>query len=149
MKTARLLTATVLACATVCGLPALAQDHGAGEEWETLYDEVLTLQNTGQYGRGVVVAQKALAVAEQNVGANHPDTATSLEYLALFYRAQAEYAKAEPLYKRALAIKEKAYGPDHPSVAKSLENLAALYRKSDRDSQAVELSERAAAILAK
>ena len=38
----------------------------------------------------------------------------SLNNLAVLYRSQGAYAKAEPLYLRALAIREKALGPDHP-----------------------------------
>ena len=51
----------------------------------------------------------------------------SLNNLALLYRAQGQYAKAEPLYQRALGIREKALGPEHPDVARSLNNLAVLY----------------------
>jgi tetratricopeptide (TPR) repeat protein len=54
--------------------------------------------------------------------------AASLNNLAELYRAQGQYAQAEPLYKRSLAIVEKALGPDHPNVATSLNNLALLYK---------------------
>ncbi len=74
--------------------------------------------------------------------------ALSLNFLADIYRAQGQYAQAEPLYKRALAIVEKALGPDHPSVAASLENLAALYRATKRDEEAETLEQRAARIRA-
>ncbi len=90
----------------------------------------MELYRSGQYDRAVVVAQQALQVAEQNVGPNHPDVATSLNNLAELYRIQGEYAKAEPLYKRSLAISEKALGPNHPDVATVLENLAVLYRNT-------------------
>ena len=72
--------------------------------------------------------------------------ATSLNNLALLYKAQGQYAQAEPLYKRALAIDEKALGPDHPDVAVSLNNLAALYRAMNRDDEAEPLEQRAARI---
>ncbi|MGB3519673.1 MAG: tetratricopeptide repeat protein, partial [Elainellaceae cyanobacterium] len=44
------------------------------------------------------------------------------------YRAQGNYAAAEPLYQRSLSIDETALGENHPSVATSLNNLAELYR---------------------
>lgn len=81
--------------------------EGAGIEWKILNDETLELLRTGQYERGVKVAQAALKVAEQNVGPEHPDVATSLNNLAALYDKQGDYAKAEPLYKRSLAIWEK------------------------------------------
>ena len=83
----------LLAITTTCVLLCLATPpvwaDGAGIEWDVLNDEVKKLYRTGQYDRGVVVAKKALDVAEQNVGANHPDVATSLNTLAELYRAMA------------------------------------------------------------
>ena len=138
-----------IALATVLWLtaaPAYAQ--GAGIEWETLNQEATDLYRAGQYDRAVVVAKKALEVAEKDVGPNHPDVAQSLNNLAALYRAQGQYAQAEPLYRRSLAIWERALGPDHPDVATSLENLAALYRATQRIAEAEKLEERAARIRA-
>ena len=102
--------------------PAAAQNI----EWETLNQEVLSLYRQGRYDRAVVVAKKALDVAEKSHGPTHPDVATSLNNLAELYRTQGQYAAAEPLYKRSLAINEKALGHTHPDVASPLQNLAAL-----------------------
>ena len=122
--------------------------QGAGVEWDILNQEVMELHRQGKYERAVVVAQKALEVAESNVGPDHPNVATSLNNLAGLYDDQGEYAKAEPLYKRSLAIWEKALGPDHPDVATALENLAALYRATNQDKEALELDKRAERIRA-
>jgi hypothetical protein len=46
--------------------------HAQGIEWETLNNEVESLYRQGLYDRAVVVAKKALQVAEQAVGPNHP-----------------------------------------------------------------------------
>jgi tetratricopeptide (TPR) repeat protein len=100
----------------------------AGIEWDTLNREVTDLYRAGHYDRAIVVAKKALEVAEHNVGSHHPAVAASLNNLAELYHAKGDYEAAEPLYKRALAIWEKALGPTHPAVATSLNNLAALYR---------------------
>ena len=66
--------------------------------------------------------RRALAIAEKALGPEHPNVATSLNNLAELYRAQGQYAEAEPFYKRALAIWEKALGPEHPSVDISTPN---------------------------
>ena len=71
--------------------------EGADVEWDILNYEVKELYRTGKYGRAVVVAKKALEVAEENVGPYNPDVATSLNNLALLYRTQGHYAKAERL----------------------------------------------------
>ena len=137
-----------LVLALLFGVSSLAHASGAGIEWEILNQEVMELLRTGKYDRGVAVAQKALQVAEQNVGPNHPHVATSLNNLALLYKTRGDYASSVPLYKRSLAILEKALGPGHPNVATSLENLAALYRALKRDSEAEALEQRTARIRA-
>ena len=136
----------MLALLQMSALPAFSQ--GSGTEWEILIQEAQSLYQEGKYDRAVVVAKKALKVAEKNFGPNHPHVATSLNNLALLYQTQGQYGPAEPLYKRALAIREKAIGPDHPHVATSLENLAALYRATNRDAEAETLELRAARIRA-
>ena len=122
--------------------------QGAGVEWETLTRETEELYRAGEYDRAVVVAKKALEVAEKSVGTDHPDVATSLNNLAELYTTRGQYAQAEPLYKRSLAIMEKALGPDHPNVATGLENLAAIYRATKRDEEAETLEQRVARIRA-
>ena len=72
--------------------------------------------------------------------------ATSLNNLALLYRAQGQYEKAAPLHERALAIWEQALGPEHPHVATSLNNLALLYDNQGQYGKAEPLYERALAI---
>ncbi len=104
--------------------PVFAQS--AGEEWDALNQEVMALYHRGEYDRAVVVGKKALEVAEENVGPNHPDVATSLNNLAELYRTQGQYAQAEPLYKRALAIEEKALGPNHTEHALHLKDVASV-----------------------
>ena len=148
MKHTRSPILFALVFAFLCTVPVVTHARGAGFEWEILNREVMELYRAGDYRRAVVVAQKALEVAERNVGPEHPDVATSLNNLAELYRTQGDYAKAEPLYRRSLAIKEKALGPDHPNVATSLENLAALYRATKRSSEAQALERRAAQIRA-
>jgi len=74
------------------------------------------------------------------------DVAWSLNGLAELYRAEGQYAKAEPLFQRALAILEKALGPDHPNVAICLENYALCLRAMDRSGEATPLEARAKTI---
>jgi tetratricopeptide (TPR) repeat protein len=69
---------------------------------------------------------RALAICEQALGPDHPDTAVSLNSLGLLLRAQGDLAGARPLYARALAICEKALGPGHPETATVRRNLASL-----------------------
>ena len=88
-------TFLLLLLATSC-----VSEQGAGSEWEILNREVGSLYQQGQYDSAVVVARKSLKVAEENVGPDHPNVATSLNNLAKLYYNQGQYAKAEPLDKR-------------------------------------------------
>lgn len=122
-------------------------EQGAGtDEWDLLQKEALGLHRSGDYDRALVVAGRALEVAEKKHGRDHPNVATSLNSLAESYRAQYKFAKAEPLYKRSLAIREKALGPDHPEVATSLHNLAELYWSQYQNAKAEPFYARALAI---
>ena len=84
--------------------------------------------------------QRALAIREAVLGAEHPDVATSLNNLAWLYQARGRYEAAEPLYQRALAIHEAVLGAQHPDVATSLNNLAELYWAQGRYGEAEPLS---------
>jgi tetratricopeptide (TPR) repeat protein len=70
--------------------------------------------------------ERALAICENVLGAEHPDTAMSLNNLATLLQAQGDLAAARPLFERALAIHEKVHGPEHSDTAMSLNNLANL-----------------------
>jgi len=69
-------------------------------------------------------------VREKVLGPEHPDTALSLNNLALLYYNQGNYDDAEPLYKRGLAIYEKALGPKHPNTIVIRGNLSKLYERA-------------------
>ena len=84
----------------------------------------------------MVTGDPKCCIREQQLGADHPSVATSLNNLALLYRSQGKYSEAEPLYLRSLEIRERELGADHPDVATSLNNLAALYKLQGKYSEA-------------
>ncbi|HTK05813.1 MAG TPA: FxSxx-COOH system tetratricopeptide repeat protein, partial [Ktedonobacteraceae bacterium] len=104
------------------------------------------LYGRARYAEAESLCEQALAIREQTLGPEHPDTATSLNNLARFYHAQGRYTEAEPLYVRALSIREKALGPEHPNTATSLNNLAKLYQAQGKYTEAEPLYKRALAI---
>ena len=65
--------ATVFLLLSLAGAPSAA--HAQGNEWEALNKEVMSLYRKGQYDRAVVVAKKALDVAEKTLGPDHPSVA--------------------------------------------------------------------------
>jgi tetratricopeptide (TPR) repeat protein len=90
----------------------------------------------GRYADAELVHQRALAIYDTALGANHPSFADSLVNLAALYMVQGRYADAEPLMKRALTIHEKALGANHLSVGLGLNNLGRLYWQQRRYGEA-------------
>jgi len=92
------------------------------------------LDALGAYKHGALAAypqarqlrERALAIREELLGPEHPDTAKSLNALGLLLWDQRDLDGALPLHKRALAIREKVLGHRHPETAMSMNNLALL-----------------------
>ena len=104
------------------------------------------LSAIGAYGAAEPLYARALGICEAQLGADHPDTASSLNNLAGLYESQGRYEAAEPLYERALGIREAQLGAEHPTTANSLNNLAYLYKRQGRYEAAEPLYERALGI---
>jgi tetratricopeptide (TPR) repeat protein len=60
--------------------------------------------------------ERALAIWEKVLGAEHSGTASSLGNLALLFRDLGRPDKAEPLFLRAIAVGDKALGAEHPDT---------------------------------
>ena len=114
-----------------------------------LEQQVLQLYQQGKYQEAIPLAEKLLAIRKQTLGPDHPDTATSLGYLARLYKFMGDYGRAEPLYQQALQIRKKVLGPEHPDTAESLNNLAQLLRATNRLSEAEPLYQQALQICQK
>jgi hypothetical protein len=57
------------------------------------------------------------------LGDRHPDVATSLNNLAVFYESQQRYGEAEELYVRSLEIKQQVLPNEHPSLKRGWKNF--------------------------
>jgi tetratricopeptide (TPR) repeat protein len=81
---------------------------------------------TRRYAKAEPLFVRSLAIREEQLGANHPDTAASLNNLAGLYESTGRYKEAEPLYVRAVAIAEDKLCIDHPSTQTICKNLQIL-----------------------
>jgi len=81
----------------------------------------------GRSADAQVLAEKALAIATNVLGPEHPSAAPFLDTLATVYTQQARYSKAEPYYLRAIAVIEEFWGQSHPYLADVLSHQAQLY----------------------
>ena len=76
------------------------------------------------------------------LGAEHPDTLTSINNLALVLRDQGKYKKVEEMSRRVLKGREKVLGVEHLSTLTSVSNLALVLQRQ-RKHEALEMSRRA------
>src|SRR2546423_2636566 len=118
-----LVAATMLIANVFSSVPSNAQN----DEASALNQKVIELYSAGKYAEAIALAQRALAIREKALGADHPDVATSLNNLALLYKNQGRYADAEPLYKRSLAIYGTAVGRDQTEGGSRLKTFPSLY----------------------
>ena len=79
------------------GLVVSAYSHANVPEWTALNRQSDLLYQQGQYTLATDKAKQALQIAEQSLGPDHTDVASSLNRLALLYSAQGRYSQAEPL----------------------------------------------------
>jgi tetratricopeptide (TPR) repeat protein len=100
----------------------------------------------GHYSEAEPFSQQAFSLREQQLGASHLDTATSLYHLAFLYKKQGKFREAEPLLQQALSIREQQLGPDHPDTADCLDDLALLYEEQGKYTEAERLYQRALSI---
>jgi len=135
-------------------LEAICETEGTDAEVKVKRAGLLERAGSYYHGRAAYsdarrLLERALAIREKALGSEHPNTATSLNNLALLLPDQGDLAGARPIYERALGIDEKALGPEHPGTATDLNNLAILLKAQGDLAGARPLYERALAICEK
>jgi len=123
------LLSHVLVCATWIESEAIAPAEGG----HLLRKAGNYLRERGQYSDAEPLHKLALAIHEQYLGAEHPDTAESLHGLAQLCQHQGKHEQAEALYQRALRIREQWLGETHPETEKTRRTYAAFLRRTERD----------------
>jgi tetratricopeptide (TPR) repeat protein len=113
------LKASICVAVTALALSlSLGAASWAGEdEASALSAQMKELYRAGKYTEALPLAQKSLALREQEFGPDDANVAMPLNDLGTIHYNLGQYAVAEPLYKRSLAIREKTLGPDSTEVA--------------------------------
>ena len=91
--------------------------------------------------------ERALSLAQDAFGAEHPQAARTLANLGNVLDELGEYRAARTHLERALAILEKRYGPDHPDIANVLVTLSVVMENLGERDQVNTLRRRAHRIL--
>ena len=82
------------------------------------------LHKVGKYAEAVPIAQRAVALAEQQSGPHHPTVARSLEKLAVLYYRLGRLCRSRTALQAGARHTRTGLGPDHPDVGTTLNNLA-------------------------
>jgi tetratricopeptide (TPR) repeat protein len=141
------------ACASLLPHALAATGHAEQDQAEPLAASDLLdgaasyLRGRGRYAEARTLRERSLSIRETCLGADHPDTATSLDNLAEVLHDQGgDLDHARALHERALAIREAHLGGEHPDTATSLSNLAHILADQGDLEHARGLDERALAI---
>jgi CHAT domain-containing protein len=93
---------------------------------DLLANQARALQQMGQPGRGIPLANRALEIRRRLLGPEHSSVPASLNDLGVLYTSLNRQTQAEPFFQQALDIRRKILGNDHPNTAVCLHNLAAV-----------------------
>ncbi|KAF2735267.1 hypothetical protein EJ04DRAFT_216254 [Polyplosphaeria fusca] len=85
------------------------------------------LLHMGEYAAAAELLQEAVMARHRLLGAEHPDTLTSVSNLGSVLERQGKYEEAEAMHRRALGGYEKMLGAEHPDTLTSMANLASMF----------------------
>jgi tetratricopeptide (TPR) repeat protein/nucleoside phosphorylase len=100
----------------------------------------------GDYPQALEWFGKALAVREEVLGTEHPDTATTYNNIGGVYHDQSSYAEALEWYGKALAVFEAVLGTEHPDTATTYNNIGGVYLDQSDYAEALEWFGKALAV---
>jgi tetratricopeptide (TPR) repeat protein len=83
----------------------------------------------GRYRESRDLNELALKIRRETLGDQHPDTALSLDHLAMDYGLLGNWSKALEFSLQALAIRRTVLGDEHPETATSLKHVGRQYRE--------------------
>ena len=107
-------------------LPVFIDCTEKSEEWDAIFSLAYWFSEKIQWSETEALYRRALEGYEKALGAEHPDTLSSVNNLGSLLRNKGDYEGAAALYRRALEGKEKALGAEHPSTLSSVNNLGSL-----------------------
>jgi eukaryotic-like serine/threonine-protein kinase len=101
----------------------------------------LSLMSLGHPQSAMRLFAKSGETRRSPLGADHPDTLMTMNYLANSYGDVGRYSDALKLREETLARRKARLGPDHPDTLTSMSNLANSYDDVGRYADALKLRE--------
>ena len=109
-------------------------------EWASLmYRAAWYSLEIGNWPDAETMSMQSMRVRKKKLGADHPDTLSSMANLAATYWNQGRWDAAEELEVQVMEMRKKKLGADHPDTLSSMANLVATYRNQGRWDGAEEL----------
>lgn len=102
-----------------------------------------SLMGLGEFGKAIVLQEKALATYRSQLGRDDPKTLRSMNNLAGAYQNAGKLALALPLMEETLKGCQARFGPDNPETLSSMNNLASAYKDAKDLDKALPLFEQA------
>lgn len=121
----------------------LVSDEDKMQYWLTL---ALILAESGWTKDALQLTEEVVALHKSKLGADHPDTLTSMHNLAIDYSEAGRRDEALQLTEEVVALRKSKLGADHPDTLRSMHNLAILYSEAGRRDEALQLMEEVVAL---
>jgi len=99
----------------------------------------LVMRENGDWNNAEQLDSQVMDMRKKLLGAEHPDTLTSMANLAVTYWNQGRWKEAEQLGVQVTDIRKKLLGEEHPDTLASMENLANTYCNQGRWNEAEQL----------
>ena len=113
------------------------------KDWQSrmnlLWRYGMCLSKDGRWNEAEAAIAEVLEIEKRGLGADHPDTLTSINDLASIYWNQGQWDKAEELEVQVLETRKTKFGADHPGTLTGMANLASTYGNQGRWGEAEEL----------
>jgi Tetratricopeptide repeat len=81
-----------------------------------------------------------MEMSRKVLGAEHPDTWTSMNDLAITYQNQRRWKDAEVLGLQVMEMRKQVLGIEHPDTIESIKNLVITYQNQGRWKEIEELN---------
>jgi len=101
----------------------------------------MSLMSLGHPQSAMPLFAKSGETSRAQLGADHPDTLMTMNYLANSYGDTGRYSDALKLREETLALRKARLGPNHPDTLTSMSNLANSYDDVGRYADALNLRE--------
>jgi serine/threonine protein kinase/Tfp pilus assembly protein PilF len=99
----------------------------------------LTYRDLGLYAEARQQLERAVELRRRVLGAEHPDTVSSMSELGLLYFSEGKFARAEALLTPVLAIQRRDRGTEHPETLATMNDLAIIAGRQGDYARAVTL----------